>query len=108
MYNSLADYSKAVIYKIYCKDEKVTDIYIGHTTCFYQRCILHKSTCNNENAKGYNIKIYKIIRENGGWENWNMTIIENFPCNDIYEAKERERYWIEKESSTLNVTIPNL
>ena len=107
MYNSLADYSKAVIYKIYCIDEKITDIYIGHTTCFYQRYRLHKSTCNNENAKGYNIKIYKIIRENGGWENWNMTIIEKFPCNNIYEAKERERYWIEKESSTLNITIPN-
>lgn len=107
MYNSLADYSKAVIYKIYCKDEKIIDIYIGHTTCFYQRYRLHKSTCNNENSKGYNLKIYKIIRENGGWENWNMTTIEKFPCNDIYEAKERERYWIEKESSTLNVTIPN-
>jgi len=107
MYNSLADYSKAVIYKIYCKDKNITDIYIGHTTCFYQRYRLHKSTCNNENAKGYNIKIYKIIRKNGGWENWDMVIIEKYPCNDIYEAKERERYWIEKESSTLNVTIPN-
>ena len=53
------------------------------------------------------IKIYKIIRENGGWDNWDMKIIENYPCQNINEAKNRERYWIEKESSTLNVTIPN-
>jgi len=107
MSNMLADYKKTIIYKIQCKDENITDIYIGHTTCYYQRYRLHKSTCNNETSKGFNYKIYKIIRENGGWENWNMVIIEKYPCNNITEAKERERYWIEKESSTLNISIPN-
>jgi len=107
MSNSQADYSKTVIYKIICKDNSITDIYIGHTTCYYQRYRLHKSSCNNENAKGYNYKIYKIIRENGGWENWDMKIIENFSCNNVNEARNRERYWIEKECCNLNVTIPN-
>jgi hypothetical protein len=107
MSNMLADYSKTVIYKIQCKDVNITDIYIGHTTCYYQRYRLHKSNCNNETSKSYNCKIYKIIRENGGWENWNMIIIEKYPCNNINEARDRERFWIEKESSTLNVTIPN-
>jgi hypothetical protein len=107
MTNYNADYSNTVIYKIECKDSNITDIYIGHTTCFYQRERLHKSNCTNENSKGYNYKIYKIIRANGAWDNWKMTIIEKYPCNNIEEAKERERYWIEKEKSTLNVTIPN-
>ena len=107
MSNISANYSKNVIYKIQCKNTDVNDIYIGHTTCYYQRYRLHKSNCNNESAKGYNYKIYKIIRENGGWENWNMIIIEKYPCNNVNEAKERERYWIEKESSKLNVSIPN-
>jgi hypothetical protein len=107
MSNLLANYKNTVIYKIICKDETITDIYIGHTTNFKQRNKLHKSTCNVESLKGYNYKIYKIIRENGGWDNWNMTTIEEYPCESVNEARERERYWIEKESSQLNVTIPN-
>ena len=107
MSNLLANYKNTVIYKIICKDETINDIYIGHTTNFKQRNKLHKSTCNVESLKGYNYKIYKIIRENGGWDNWNMTIIEEYPCESVNEARERERYWIEKESSQLNVTIPN-
>jgi len=107
MSNLLANYSKTVIYKIQCKDENVSDIYIGHTTNFKQRNNLHKSNCNIVTSKGYNYKIYKIIRENGGWDNWNMTIIEEYPCENVNQARERERYWIEKESSSLNVSIPN-
>ena len=107
MSNLLADYKKTIIYKIYCKNENVLDIYIGHTTSFYQRYRAHKSNCNNENSKGYNYKIYKIIRENGGWDNWEMKNIEEYPCENVNEARDRERYWIEKESSQLNVTIPN-
>lgn len=107
MYNPNADYSNTVIYKITCKDSAITDIYIGHTTNFKQRFRLHKSNCNVETSKGYNYKIYKIIRENGGWDNWEMSIIETFPCQNVDEARNRERYWIEKESSNMNVTIPN-
>lgn len=107
MSNKFADYLNNVIYKITCNDETIKDIYIGHTTSFYQRQRMHKSNCNNINSKGYNYKIYKIIRENGGWDNWKMDIIEKYPCYDIEDAKERERYWIEKLTSTLNLTIPN-
>jgi hypothetical protein len=107
MSNLLANYSKTVIYKIECNCANITDIYIGHTTSYYQRYRLHKSNCNNKNTKGYNYKIYTIIRENGGWENWNMIILEKYPCVNVDEARERERYWIEKYSSSLNVSIPN-
>ena len=58
MSNLLANYKNTVIYKIICKDETITDIYIGHTTNFKQRNKLHKSTCNVESLKGYNYKIY--------------------------------------------------
>jgi hypothetical protein len=105
--NTLANYINTVIYKIYSKDETIKDIYIGHTTNFCQRERLHRSNCDCETSKGYNYKIYKIIRSNGGWNNWVMEIIEKYPCQTIDEAKERERFWIENSSSTLNVTIPN-
>ena len=57
------DYSNTIIYKIYCIDETIKDIYVGHTTHFIQRKYQHKLLCNNlKNV----LKIYKIIRENGG------------------------------------------
>ena len=107
MSNTLANYSATVIYSIYCKDETVNDTYIGHTTDFCQRYKAHKSSCDNELSKSYNTKVYKLIRDNGGWDNWNMVIIEDYPCDNVNDARERERYWIEFLSSSLNMVIPN-
>lgn len=32
MPNKNIDYSNTIIYKIYCKNKFITDIYVGHTT----------------------------------------------------------------------------
>ena len=106
-FNTLANYLNTVIYEIKCKDENITEVYIGHTTNFDQRYRLHKCSCNNENQKGYNYKIYQTIRANGGWDHWEMVGIENYPCDNVNEARDRERYWIELLSSSLNIVIPN-
>jgi predicted GIY-YIG superfamily endonuclease len=94
------DYSKTSIYKICCNDANITDIYIGHTTNFNNRKKDHKKDCNNDKMKNYN-----FIRENGGWNNWNMIIIENYQCNNIKEATIREGFWIKELKATLNVRI---
>ena len=70
------DYSQNVIYKIVCNDLNVKDCYVGHTIQFRERKASHKSKCNNEKNKLYNLNIYQIIRENGGWSNWSMIEIE--------------------------------
>jgi len=84
------DYSKTIIYVIKCKDDNITEEYIGSTTDFIKRKCAHKSSCNNEKDKHYNLKIYKFIRENGGWINWIMLEVEKYPCNDKREAEKRE------------------
>jgi len=67
--------SKYVIYKIVC-DDVPEFVYIGSTTNFTQRKKCHKSTCNNiNNKRTYNLKLYSTIRENGGWDNWRIVII---------------------------------
>ena len=66
----MTDYSKAVIYGIYCKDKNVLEIYIGSTYDEIEREHNHKSDCNNENNKSYDLKVYKFIRANGGYDNW--------------------------------------
>ena len=101
------DYSKTVMYKFVCNDLHVTDTYVGHTTNFVKRKSGHKQSCHNENDKSHNLKIYKIIRENGGWDAWQMIEIEKYSCADDNEATTRERYWYEQLNGTMNTLNPH-
>jgi hypothetical protein len=100
------DYNKTVIYKIVSNDLNITQCYVGHTTDFTRRKSSHKNRCNNEKNKKHHFKVYQIIRENGGFFNWEMIEIEKYPCKDVYEAKKKEREWFEKLNSTLNTNYP--
>jgi hypothetical protein len=100
------DYSKTIIYKIVCNDLNIIDVYIGATTDFTRRKGKHKSSCYNENIRSYGYKLYKFIRDNGGWDNFSMIEIEKFKCRDGNESRSRERYWIETLNASLNDIIP--
>jgi hypothetical protein len=100
------NYAKTLIYKIVCNDLNITECYVGHTTDFVCRKKSHKTHCINEKDINHNLKIYKIIRDNGGWENYSMIEIEKFPCQDVQEAKKKEREWFEKLNSILNTIYP--
>ena len=100
------DYTKAVIYKLCCKDPNVTDIYVGSTTDFAKRKYNHKTKCNNKNDKKYHLNVYQFIRGNGGWENWQMIEIEKYQATDKLDLEKRERYWIEEHHATLNSYVP--
>jgi hypothetical protein len=92
-------------YKIVCKNKNIKEIYIGKTTNFKRRVREHKRNCYNENYKHYNYKVYLYIRENGGWDNFDMIEIET----NEYDNKDsafRERYWIEELNANLNLVIP--
>ena len=103
MPKKIIDYSNTIIYKIYCKDECITDIYVGHTTNFIQRKSTHKAACNNQNN---DFKIYKIIRENGGWTNWDMIEIAKYNCKDSTEARIKENEHYNQLKATLNSCPP--
>jgi hypothetical protein len=89
------DYSKTIIYVIKCKDDNITEEYIGSTTNFIERKSKHKYTCNHENQINYNVKLYQSIREHGGWDNFDMILIEKKPCEDRLHAEKCERTYIE-------------
>ena len=101
------NFQNTIMYKIVCSDLNITDLYVGSTTNFTKRKNAHKSTCYNEARPEYNYKVYRFIRENGGWGNWSMVEIEKFSCNDPNEAHTRERYWIETLNATLNCQVPS-
>jgi hypothetical protein len=100
------DYSNTIIYKIFCNDETVTDLYVGHTTNFVQRKYAHKISCTHEKTKNYNCKLYKIIRANGGWTNWTMEIVNFFNCKDHTEARIKEQEYFLLLKATLNSIEP--
>jgi len=97
------DYSKIIIYKLVKNDDyENANIYVGSTIDFTSRKYRHKSRCCNENDKAYHLKLYQTIRENGGWNEWNMIEIEKYPCNDKREAEAREEWWRCEFNANLN------
>ncbi len=98
------DYSNTIVYKIVCKDLDKTECYVGHTTNFVNRKHCHKS--NVIDTKNRNSALYKFIRDNGGWENFDMVEVEKYNCKDVNEAHKYERHWIERLQAKLNTSVP--
>jgi hypothetical protein len=65
----------AYIYKLKINGKS----YVGSTNNIKERIEKHKSCCCNTNDISYNIKVYKFIRENGGWDNVDIHILQK--CN---------------------------
>ena len=97
-----SDYTKGLIYKIYCNDETITDVYIGSTVDFESRRKSHKCKCNNEKKIGYKRYVYKFIRDNGGWSNWTMIELYKYPCANKRELEQEEDRMMNELNSTLN------
>jgi len=103
----MVNYNKSIIYKLCCKNPEIKEIYIGSTINFTRRKCNHKFSCNNINSKNYNVNVYQYIRDNGGFDNFDMVCIEKFECNDKLELHKRERYWLEQLGATLNMCVPS-
>jgi hypothetical protein len=92
----MLDYSNAVIYKIVCKDPEVKETYVGSTRDLNDRIKKHKNHYKNRNYK-----VYKFIREHGGWDNWEVEVVQDYACSGRDELKILEDHYI-KEMGTLN------
>jgi len=102
----MPDYANTVIYKICCKNTDITDIYVGHTTNIKKRIRHHKNTCKNPKNNRYHLKVYEFIRNNGGFDNWNIIVLEEYPCNSFSDAIIKEREYYETLKPTLNMIYP--
>jgi hypothetical protein len=47
-----------------------------------------------------------VIRNNGGWNNWSMEIINFFNCQDHFEARQKEQEFFVSLNATLNSIEP--
>ena len=101
-----SDYSKALIYKISCRDPSITDCYVGSTTNLIQRRNGHKNACCNSKDLKHHVPVYQFIRDNGGWDNWQVVPVELYPCASRPELDIRENYWLNELGATLNKNTP--
>ena len=101
------NYQNTHFYRIVCKDINISDCYVGHTTNFKNRRQQHRRTCYNENDKiHYDIYLYQFIRENGGFDNFDMILLKTESCENALHARRREREYIEELKATLNKSMP--
>ena len=52
-------------------------LYIGSTNNLKMRKACHKYNCNTPTRRHHNYKIYKTMRECGGWDSWKMICIDS-------------------------------
>lgn len=93
------------IYKLYCKDPSVKDVYIGKTVNLKQRKREHKSICNNPSNGKRGLKKYVFIRKHDGISNWDYKVLEK-----VYgfkrDAENIETKYIKKfKSNCLNSRV---
>ncbi len=100
------DYSKTFIYKLCCRDPTITDIYVGQSTDFKSRNKSHKTCCHNINSKKYNQYNYRFIREHGGYDNWIMIKLYDYPCENKRQAEAKECESMIELNATLNTYKP--
>ena len=94
----MPDYSKGKIYKILNNIDD--EIYVGSTTeTLGQRMAKHRHSIKAKPQ--YNL--YNHMHELGV-ENFYIELIENYPCNDVYELRAREGHVI-RQIGTLNKRI---
>lgn len=93
-------YQKGKIYKLVNNvDDK---IYVGSTaSTLTKRKCGHKHKAKSEIDR----RVYKHLNEIG-WENVEIVLVENYPCNSKDELNARERKWIEELKAELNITMP--
>jgi hypothetical protein len=96
------DYSNAKIYEIVCN---ITgDRYIGATCKKYisSRLSAHEHGYKEWKKGNGSFTNSYIIIERG---DYNIVLIENFPCSSINELNQREQYWI-KQKLCVNKQLP--
>ena len=85
------------IYKITCKNMDITDCYVGSTRNPQARIYNHKHNCLAKKDR----KLYRFMNENGGWDNFRLTVIDTIEGDD-QALLRAERYWYDKLTPTLN------
>jgi len=74
--------------------------YVGSSCNMKHRRYKHERSCNNPNTKEYNFKVYKTIREHGGWNEFKIVELGTAEQLKVAEALViEETYRIELKAN---------
>jgi len=90
------------IYKLICKDDNITDFYIGSTI---NELILRYRTHRHSSTR-INNKLYNFIQAHGGMINFKLRVIEKCKNISVKELRAKEKMYIDLLKPTLNCNIP--
>lgn len=93
-----SDYQQGKIYLLKHKEDlSLVYVTVGHTTLtLEERLYYHKKASLVDVCK--NRKLYKAVDD---WDDWEITLFENYPCSSFNELEKRE-YEIIQQVGTLN------
>ena len=93
-------------YKLVCNDLNVKHTYVGSTVNFTRRKSAHK--CDSIKPTKIHQKIYSCMAENGGFDNWQMVLLEQRFFETKLEAHRHERWFFEQLNSkfAMNTKYP--
>jgi group I intron endonuclease len=89
--------NKYTIYQIIHK--QFPHCYIGCTKDLNRRIAVHKTYCNQQKSR----YLYDKMNLNGGWDAYDVVILEEFVCMSRTDAETRENYWIKKMESDMMI-----
>ena len=90
------------VYKIKCRDQEITEFYIGSSMDFNSRKVCHKSYSINLKCKQYCYPLYMFINVNGGFENWEFEVIKEYKFITKKELNMNEQYYKDLLKPNLN------
>ena len=99
----MVNYENGLVYKIACRE--TGEVYIGSTTqSITTRINKHKAdvNCFDKGTKNNRCTSYNIIKRG----NYEVSILETFPTTAKLFLQQRERYFIENETSVVNEVVP--
>ena len=91
------DFSQSTIYHIRVIETKMV-AYLGSTTNFRQRCAIHKYDYNHDSTSA----IYKFIRDNGGFDLFEIIPVAFLQLNNSIELRMEEQKEMDKHTDKLN------
>lgn len=94
------------LYTIRPKCPNDTNLYIGSTVNFNRRKQQHKKAVTNKRGGTYYCILYRYIRKCGGWDNFIMEKVLDYPCETKHEGLLKEKEYIIKHEATLNSVMP--
>ena len=95
------DFAKSVIYHIRHMESKEV-VYVGSTTNFSQRKAKHKWLCNHEEAKEFTRPIYCHIRNNGGFDCFEVIPIQSLKLENKTQLLIAEQAEIDGHRTLVN------